>query len=58
MNEVADSAARHRILTDFRTTLFVEAAAGTGKTTVLVGRIVTLIREGISTLDLLHLPAT
>ena len=33
------------------TTLFVEAAAGTGKTTALVGRIVALICEGISTLD-------
>jgi ATP-dependent exoDNAse (exonuclease V) beta subunit len=31
--------------------LFVEAAAGTGKTTALVGRIVTLICEGVSTLD-------
>ena len=46
-----DSAARHRILTDFNTTLFVEAAAGTGKTTVLVGRIVALVREGVTTLD-------
>src|SRR5271166_1752434 len=44
-------AARQQILTDFRTTLFVEAAAGTGKTTVLVGRIVALVREGVSTLD-------
>jgi ATP-dependent exoDNAse (exonuclease V) beta subunit len=51
MSELPDSAARHRILTDFRTTLFVEAAAGTGKTTVLIGRIVALIREGDSTLD-------
>src|SRR5262249_30809624 len=51
MTDRTDSAARHRILTDFRTTLFVEAAAGTGKTTALVGRIVALIREGVSTLD-------
>jgi ATP-dependent helicase/nuclease subunit A len=48
---LADAAARRRILTDFGTTLFVEAAAGTGKTTALVGRIVALICEGISTLD-------
>jgi len=48
---LADDEARRRILTDFGTTLFVEAAAGTGKTTALVGRIVALICEGISTLD-------
>ena len=51
MTDSADTAARERILTDFGTTLFVEAAAGTGKTTVLVGRIVGLVRDGISTLD-------
>jgi hypothetical protein len=49
--KLADVEARRRILTDFGTTLFVEAAAGTGKTTVLVGRIVALICEGVSTLD-------
>jgi hypothetical protein len=48
---LADDEARRRILTDLDTTLFVEAAAGTGKTTALVGRIVALICEGISTLD-------
>ena len=37
--------------TEFDTTLFVEAAAGTGKTTALVGRIVALIRAGLGTLD-------
>jgi ATP-dependent exoDNAse (exonuclease V) beta subunit len=51
MTELPDYEARRRILTDFRTTLFVEAAAGTGKTTVLIGRVVALIREGVSTLD-------
>src|SRR5215471_8301113 len=51
MTEVPDSAARQRILTDFRTTLFVEAAAGTGKTTFLIGRIIALIREGVGKLD-------
>jgi len=49
--KLADAEARRRILTDFGTTLFVEAAAGTGKTTALVGRIVALICDGISTLD-------
>ena len=51
MTDLPDAEARHRILTDFGTTLFVEAAAGTGKTTALVGRIVALIREGLGTLD-------
>jgi ATP-dependent helicase/nuclease subunit A len=51
MSDEADSRARERILADFGTTLFVEAAAGTGKTTVLVGRIVALVRQGIGTLD-------
>jgi ATP-dependent helicase/nuclease subunit A len=47
----ADAEARRRILTNFDTTLFVEAAAGTGKTTALVGRIVALICEGVSALE-------
>ena len=51
MIEVADAEARRRILTDFGITLFVEAAAGTGKTTALIGRIVALIRDGVSTLE-------
>lgn len=51
MTDLPDAEARHRILTNFSTTFFVEAAAGTGKTTALVGRIVALIREGLGTLD-------
>jgi len=50
MTELRDAEARRRILTDFGTTLFVEAAAGTGKTTALIGRIVAVIRDGVSTL--------
>src|SRR6516225_12153861 len=50
MNDLSDARARTRILGDYETTLFVEAAAGTGKTTVLVGRIVGLIRSGTGTL--------
>ncbi|WP_316173012.1 UvrD-helicase domain-containing protein [Bradyrhizobium sp. SZCCHNRI2049] len=50
MTELVDAEARARILGDYNTTLFVEAAAGTGKTTVLVGRIVGLIRSGKGTL--------
>src|SRR5262249_3341403 len=49
--KLADAEARRRILTDFGATFFVEAAAGTGKTTALVGRIVVLICDGVSTLD-------
>lgn len=51
MTNLADAEARQRILTEFGTTLFVEAAAGTGKTTILVGRIIALVREGLATLD-------
>ncbi len=41
-----DQDARDRIVGDLDRTLLVEAAAGTGKTTSLVGRMVALIREG------------
>ena len=43
---LADQAARDRIRNDLDTTLVVEAAAGTGKTTELVGRIVAGIKSG------------
>ena len=42
-----DQPARTRIATDLDTTLFVEAGAGAGKTTSLVGRIVALVASGI-----------
>jgi len=38
--------ARARIRSDLDTTLLVEAAAGTGKTTVMVGRMIELLRHG------------
>jgi ATP-dependent helicase/nuclease subunit A len=41
-----DQPARDRILADLGTTLLVEAAAGTGKTTSLAGRMVALVRTG------------
>jgi len=47
----SDAEARRRIREDFATTLVVEAAAGTGKTTELVRRIAGLLREGTATLD-------
>ena len=46
----ADARARARIETDHATTLVVEAAAGTGKTTALVGRIVSLVARGLAEL--------
>src|SRR5436305_11436721 len=41
-----DQAQRERILRALDETLLVEAAAGTGKTTCLVGRMIALLREG------------
>jgi ATP-dependent helicase/nuclease subunit A len=51
MTDLVDTEARRRILTEFGTSFFVEAAAGTGKTSALVGRIVGLVRTGAGTLD-------
>src|SRR5207237_6039611 len=42
----ADEAVRRRLREDFDTTFFVEAGAGTGKTTTLVDRIVALVASG------------
>ena len=42
----SDRDARHAIAASLDDTLIVEAAAGTGKTTELVGRIVTILAEG------------
>ena len=46
MSALADAAARDRIRTDHDTTLIVEAAAGTGKTTSVVGRVVEMVATG------------
>ncbi|MCC6947021.1 MAG: UvrD-helicase domain-containing protein [Bradyrhizobiaceae bacterium] len=51
MTILADAEARRRIASEFGTTFFVEAAAGTGKTTELVGRIVGLVRSGAGALS-------
>ncbi len=48
---LTDAHARYRILNDLDTTLVIEAAAGTGKTTELVRRIVAVIAAGRTTLD-------
>ncbi|HEX2778714.1 MAG TPA: UvrD-helicase domain-containing protein, partial [Gemmatimonadaceae bacterium] len=42
----SDQAARDRILTDLDTNLLVEAGAGSGKTTSLVGRMIALVERG------------
>jgi len=44
---LADAEARHRIITDTSSTLFVEAGAGSGKTSSLVARIVNLITSEV-----------
>lgn len=47
---LADADARRRIAEDLGATLVVEAAAGTGKTTALVGRLLALVATGTTTL--------
>ncbi len=47
----ADSKARCTIVEQLDQTLFVEASAGTGKTTSLVERVVNLVATGTATLD-------
>ncbi|HEY3594060.1 MAG TPA: UvrD-helicase domain-containing protein, partial [Polyangiaceae bacterium] len=47
---LVDAEARARIRGDLDSTLIVEAAAGTGKTTELVGRILALLRSGRTSL--------
>lgn len=46
MNEPSDQHARKRILEELNTTFLVEAGAGSGKTTSLVGRLLALIETG------------
>ena len=43
---LADDPARLRILTDLDATLLVEAAAGTGKTALMAGRLTMLLARG------------
>jgi ATP-dependent helicase/nuclease subunit A len=49
--EANDDAARARILASLDESLVVEAAAGTGKTTMLVKRIANVIESGRATID-------
>jgi ATP-dependent helicase/nuclease subunit A len=48
---LSDQTARDSIESDLDTTIIVEAAAGTGKTTELVRRIVAMVAAGRTTLD-------
>ena len=48
---LGDQAARDRIATDLAANLCVEAAAGTGKTTVLVERVTNLLASGTVSVD-------
>ncbi len=49
--EPPDQAVRARISSDLTSTLLVEAGAGSGKTTSLVDRMVSLVRSGHCTVD-------
>jgi ATP-dependent exoDNAse (exonuclease V) beta subunit len=51
MKTPGDHDVRQRLLEDLDSTFVVEAAAGTGKTTVLVDRIVALVRTGRARLE-------
>ena len=48
---LADAEARQRAANEFATTFLVEAGAGTGKTTVLLSRILSLVRSGRSRVE-------
>jgi CRISPR-associated exonuclease Cas4 len=47
MSETADDRDRLRALTDLAVTLLVEAAAGTGKTSLLAGRVIFLLASNL-----------
>jgi ATP-dependent exoDNAse (exonuclease V) beta subunit len=47
VTRLADDAARLRTLTDLGSTLLVEAAAGTGKTALIAGRLTMLLAQGV-----------
>src|SRR5580693_5077475 len=47
MPELSDTKNRRRALTDHSSTLLVEAGAGTGKTSLLAGRVTLLLASGI-----------
>src|SRR5437763_16752567 len=50
-NRSGDRAARDRISGSLEESLIVEAAAGTGKTTELVNRVVAVLKKGLTTVE-------
>jgi ATP-dependent exoDNAse (exonuclease V) beta subunit len=52
MTKLPDEAERLRALTELASTLLVEAAAGTGKTSLLAGRVLCLLASGVSTREI------
>ena len=53
-----DQAARDRIVNELDITLFVEAGAGTGKTTALVRRVTALLKSGVAVNNLVVITFT
>src|SRR5262245_42460625 len=51
MTTIVDSEVRERILRDLDATMFIQAGAGTGKTTAIVNRIVKLLATGRVRMD-------
>lgn len=47
MMRLSDASERNRVLTELDKTLLVEAAAGTGKTSLIAGRVVMLMLNGV-----------
>ncbi|OWK24728.1 hypothetical protein AJ87_18435 [Rhizobium yanglingense] len=47
MMMLSDAVERNRVLTELDKTLLVEAAAGTGKTSLIAGRVVMLMLNGV-----------
>ena len=45
MNTIQDVTQREQIIHNLESNIFVEAGAGSGKTTAMVGRMVALIKE-------------
>ncbi|MEO1990677.1 MAG: UvrD-helicase domain-containing protein [Pirellulales bacterium] len=48
---VSDDAARATIRSDLQSSIFVEASAGTGKTTCIIDRMIALVRTGVVTVS-------
>ena len=58
MHVLADQSARSRALTDHESTLLIQAGAGTGKTSLLAGRVVMLLATGVAPRELVAISFT